>query len=87
VMKSERDKLAMDRLALIIICLAMLFWDENSTMSKTQSSRRARAPLNPLTMRGEMPVQNAAGLVDLSQCGMLVIRHERNHAGEALVIS
>jgi hypothetical protein len=24
VMKSERDKLAMDRLALIIICLAML---------------------------------------------------------------
>jgi hypothetical protein len=34
-----------------------------------------------------MPVQIAAGLVDLSQCGMLVIRHERNHAGEALVTS
>jgi hypothetical protein len=33
VMKSERDKLAMDRLALIIICLAMLLagrWGGNA---------------------------------------------------------
>jgi hypothetical protein len=35
-------------------------------------------------MRGEMLIQIAAGLVDLSQCGILVKGMNANHAGEAL---
>jgi len=33
-----------------------------------------------------MPVQTAAGLVDLAQRELVVIWHERNHAGKALAI-
>jgi hypothetical protein len=33
-----------------------------------------------------MPVEIAAGLVDLAQRQLVVIGHERNHAGKALPI-
>jgi len=42
--------------------------------------------LIPSTVRGEMPVEIAAGLVDLPKRELVVIWHERNHAGKALSI-
>jgi len=43
--------------------------------------------LKTSTVRGEMPVQTAAGLVDLPQSELVIIWHERNHAEKALAIS